>query len=76
MQRVMLGGNLADGERPQAVVPAQAWQAAQTLGNWTLCGCTVAPGLNSPDLSWRRKGGSRNRIFAHGERNGAISCAP
>jgi predicted cupin superfamily sugar epimerase len=42
---VMLGSDLADGERPQAVVPAQAWQAAQTLGDWTLCGCTVAPGF-------------------------------
>jgi len=26
-------------------VPAQAWQAAQTFGNWTLVGCTVAPGF-------------------------------
>jgi len=33
------------GERPQAVVPAHAWQAAETLGDWTLCGCTVAPGF-------------------------------
>jgi uncharacterized protein len=46
IKRVMLGSNLAYGERPQAVVPAHAWQAAQTLGNWTLCGCTVAPGFD------------------------------
>jgi uncharacterized protein len=43
--RITLGANLAAGERPQAVVPAQAWQAAQCLGDWTLCGCTVAPGF-------------------------------
>ena len=40
-----LGSDLAAGERPQAVVPAHAWQAAQSLGDWTLVGCTVAPGF-------------------------------
>jgi hypothetical protein len=44
-ERITLGINLAAGERPQAVVPAQAWQAAQCLGDWTLVGCTVAPGF-------------------------------
>jgi hypothetical protein len=44
--RVTLGNDLASGERPQAVVPAHAWQAAQTLGDWTLVGCTVAPGFD------------------------------
>jgi len=38
-----LGADLAAGERPQAVVPAGAWQAARPLGAWTLAGCTVAP---------------------------------
>ena len=37
---------LAAGERPQAVVPAGAWQAAESLGAWTLVGCTVAPGFD------------------------------
>jgi uncharacterized protein len=44
-ERITLGNNLAAGERPQAIVPAHAWQAAQTLGDWTLVGCTVAPGF-------------------------------
>ena len=44
-ENVMLGSDLAGGERPQAIVPAHAWQAAQTLGDWTLVGCTVAPGF-------------------------------
>jgi hypothetical protein len=43
---VRLGSALADGERPQAVVPAHAWQQAQSLGDWTLVGCTVAPGFD------------------------------
>ena len=42
-ETVSLGNALAAGERPQAVVPAHAWQAAQSLGDWTLVGCTVAP---------------------------------
>ena len=44
-ERVALGGDLTAGQRPQAVVPAHAWQAAQTRGDWTLVGCTVAPGF-------------------------------
>jgi predicted cupin superfamily sugar epimerase len=43
---VRLGPDLAAGERPQAVVPAGAWQAAESLGAWTLVGCTVAPGFS------------------------------
>ncbi len=46
VERLTLGCDLAAGQRPQAVVPAQAWQAAQSLGDWTLCGCTVAPGFD------------------------------
>jgi predicted cupin superfamily sugar epimerase len=45
VMRTTLGPDLVAGERPQAVVPAQAWQAAESLGDWTLAGCTVAPGF-------------------------------
>ncbi len=41
-----LGNDLAAGERPQAIVPAGVWQAAQSRGAWTLMGCTVAPGFS------------------------------
>lgn len=44
-ERNILGADLAAGERPQALVPAHAWQAAVSLGDWTLVGCTVAPGF-------------------------------
>ena len=40
-----LGPNLALGERPQVVVPANWWQTAESLGTWSLVGCTVAPGF-------------------------------
>jgi predicted cupin superfamily sugar epimerase len=42
---VTLGSDLKAGQRPQAVVPARSWQAAESLGDWTLVGCTVAPGF-------------------------------
>lgn len=42
---VRLGPDVIAGERPQAIVPAQAWQAAEPTGDWTLVGCTVAPGF-------------------------------
>jgi predicted cupin superfamily sugar epimerase len=42
---ITLGVDLAAGQRPQAVVPAHAWQQAHSLGAWTLVGCTVAPGF-------------------------------
>lgn len=41
----VLGPDIAGGERPQAVVPAHAWQAARSLGAWTLVSCIVAPGF-------------------------------
>ena len=43
--RVKLGPDLAAGEVPQAIVPPHAWQAAESSGDWTLVGCTVAPGF-------------------------------
>jgi predicted cupin superfamily sugar epimerase len=46
VERITLGADLAAGERPQAIVPAHAWQAAESLGEWTLVGCTVAPGFD------------------------------
>lgn len=43
---LMLGTDLGAGERPQHVVPAGQWQRAKSLGDWTLVGCTVAPGFD------------------------------
>jgi predicted cupin superfamily sugar epimerase len=43
---IRLGPDLGAGEVPQAVVPAHAWQAAESTGDWTLVGCTVAPGFD------------------------------
>jgi predicted cupin superfamily sugar epimerase len=44
-QRFVLGADITRGERPQVVVPPHAWQSARSLGDFTLVGCTVAPGF-------------------------------
>ncbi len=43
---IMLGADLAGGEHAQAIVPAHAWQAAESVGEWTLVSCVVAPGFD------------------------------
>lgn len=40
-----LGPDVLDDELPQAIVPVGHWQAARSLGAWTLVGCTVSPGF-------------------------------
>ena len=45
MRAVTLGPDLTAGEAPQAVVAAGDWQCARSLGDWSLVGCTVAPGF-------------------------------
>jgi hypothetical protein len=46
IDQVTLGPDIMAGHRPQAIVPADAWQAAESVGFWTLVGCTVAPGFD------------------------------
>lgn len=53
---VMLGPDLAAGHRPQGIVPMNAWQAAESLGDWTLVGCTVAPGFEFSGFELAPKG--------------------
>ncbi|WAC29167.1 cupin domain-containing protein [Ancylobacter sp. SL191] len=45
VEALRLGPDLLNGEEPQRLVPQGAWQAARSLGAWTLVGCTVAPGF-------------------------------
>ena len=51
----VLGKNLTAGERPQVVVAEGYWQAAESLGEWTLVGCTVAPGFEFSGFELARK---------------------
>ena len=53
-----IGPDLRSGDRPQAIVPPDAWQTAESLGAWTLVSCVVAPGFefsgfNLAPSDWR-----------------------
>jgi predicted cupin superfamily sugar epimerase len=42
-EEIRLGSDVGRGERFHAVVPARAWQSAETTGEFTLVGCATAP---------------------------------
>ncbi|WP_375204595.1 cupin domain-containing protein [Hyphococcus sp.] len=42
-KELILGPDLSKGEAPQLIVPPHAWQAAESVGPYTLVGCTVSP---------------------------------
>lgn len=44
--RHRLGGDIAGGETPQALVPTGAWQAAEARDGWALVSCVVTPGFD------------------------------
>lgn len=45
VQEHLLGPDVEQGQTPQVVVPAHAWQAAEPLDDAVLVGCTVSPGF-------------------------------
>jgi len=49
IERTRLGPYSPD-ERPVHCVPAGTWQAARSLGDYTLVGCTVGPGFEYADF--------------------------
>ena len=53
--RQVLNAPLRDpAAEPLAVVPAGWWQAARSLGNWSLVSCAVGPGFSFDDFSLMR----------------------
>jgi predicted cupin superfamily sugar epimerase len=46
VKHLRLGADLGLGERPQGIAPRNVWQAARSLGAWTLVGCTVSPAFD------------------------------
>jgi predicted cupin superfamily sugar epimerase len=47
-------GPVDHGTEPVITVPADWWQAARPLGEYALCGCTVAPGFEFEDFAFLR----------------------
>ncbi|MCC6647858.1 MAG: cupin domain-containing protein [Polyangiaceae bacterium] len=65
-ERLMLGRDVARGQRPQGVVPAGVLQAcAPSGGGWSLVGCTVAPGFDFADFVMPSREALLARFPAH-----------
>lgn len=47
---ILLGRDIEKGQHFQAVVPAGCWFGAKTAGDFSLVGCTVAPGFDFRDF--------------------------
>ncbi len=81
-ETLRLGPDLRAGERPQAVVPAGAWQRAHALGTWSLVGCTVSPAFVferfelAPDGWEPRQGGATGSTGAAGSTGPGGSTGP
>lgn len=52
LKEIKLGLNIANGELPQAIVPAGCWFASSVAagGDYALVGCTVSPGFDFKDF--------------------------
>ena len=52
---VLLGGDVAHGQRPQALVPGGTWQAARPAADEpVLVSCVVVPGFDFADFTLNR----------------------
>lgn len=66
---VLLGHDLAQGQLPQHVVRANVWQAARPERvEWSLLGCTVAPGFDFADFEMPDRTAIQTLFPQHRER--------
>jgi len=51
----LIGKDIANGERPQLVVPGGCWFGAEVVGedSYSLVGCTVSPGFSFDDFEMK-----------------------
>lgn len=56
-------GNLEGGGAPLHVVPAGVWQAARSLGDYSLVNCTVGPGFEFEDFQFVSDLTGQQRLF-------------
>jgi uncharacterized protein len=59
-RHLLLGADVLAGQEVVAVVPAGTWMAARTMGRWSLCGTTMAPGYTDK----RYEDGDREALLA------------
>ena len=63
-----VGPDWERGERFQATIPAYSWFGAETLGAYSLVGCTVAPGFSFDDFALAK----RERLFGEYPKHRAL----
>jgi len=61
----VLGPGVAAGERPQVVVPAGWWQAAEPLGAWVLVSTFMAPPYSEEIVTFARRTDLAGRFPDH-----------
>lgn len=62
---IRLGRNTSQGEVYQAIVPAGAWFASESIGEYSFVGCTVAPGFEFADFELANEDGLKKDYPAH-----------
>ena len=74
-ERVVIGKDLAAGERPQHVVRRGVWQGSRLLERegWALLGCTVSPGFEFVDYAAMGRAELVERWPGEAERIGALT---
>ncbi|MEH6360967.1 MAG: cupin domain-containing protein [Amylibacter sp.] len=54
----ILGPDITANQRPQRIVPKDAWQKSIPQDGWVLVGCTVSPGFEFDGFELAKKGWS------------------
>jgi predicted cupin superfamily sugar epimerase len=65
--KLLLGKDLEKGELPQHMVKGGTWFASETLGEYSLAGCTVAPGFDFADFEMAQREDLANHFPVHRE---------
>ena len=63
----MVGPNWDKGESFQTVIPAFSWFGAETTGEYSLVGCTVAPGFSFHDFTLAKRDTLTEEYGAHAQ---------
>jgi predicted cupin superfamily sugar epimerase len=58
-KNIILGNDISQNQIVQFVIPAGVWQAGHTLGDYSLFGCTLAPGFTDDIFM----GGSKEELL-------------
>ena len=67
LSEIIIGTNIKEGQRLQHIVPAGDWFASTSFGEYSLVGCTVAPGFDFEDFEMANKKDLISKYPRHSE---------